>query len=129
MVEKVTMRTATTLPTTLPGQNLMERRYTGLLVALGVLTYLLVAATIGGAVVSSMVLGLRAPVLLPAVALAVAAYAAEYASRRARDVLPKNVALAVYVAAALLLPAPWAVLIAAVAITACHLTRPGASTT
>src|SRR5947207_2672590 len=54
------MRTATTLPG-LPGQNVMERRHTGLLVALGVLTYLLVAATIGGAVVSTTALG---PVVL-----------------------------------------------------------------
>jgi diguanylate cyclase (GGDEF)-like protein len=139
MVEIVTMRKARTLPgqnvnvtmrkaTTLPGQNVMERRHTDLLVALGALTYLLVAATIGGAVVSAAALGLRAPVLLPAAALALAAYAAERTSRRARDVLRKNVALAVYVAAALLLPAPWPVLIAAVAITACQLTRPGAST-
>src|SRR5207248_10284012 len=93
-----------------------------------VLAYLVVAATLRGAVVRTTALGLRAPVLLPALALAVAAYATEILSRRARDVLPKNVALAIYVAAALLLPAPWAVLIAAVAITACHLTRPGAST-
>src|SRR5437764_7776314 len=139
MVDIVTMRKASTLPgqnvnvtmrkaSTLPGQNVMEQRHTDLLVALGVLTYLLVAATISGAVVSAAVLGLRAPVLLPAAALALAAYAAEYMSRRARDVLRKNVALAVYVAAALLLPAPWPVLIAAVAITACQLTRPGAST-
>src|SRR5918912_3523999 len=139
MVEIVTMRKATTLPgqnvngtmrkaTTLPGQNMMERRRTDLLVVLGVLTYLLMAATIGGAVVSAAAWGLRAPVLLPAAALALAAYAAECTSRRARDVLRKNVALAVYVAAALLLPAPWPVLIAAVAITACQLTRPGAST-
>src|SRR5919198_3043183 len=137
MVEIVTVRKARTLPsqnvtmrkaTTLPGQNVMEHRHADLLVALGVLTYLLVAATIGGAVVSAAALGLRAPVLLPAAALAVAAYAAGPPSRRARDVLRKNVALAVYVAAALLLPAPWPVLIAAVAITACQLTRPGAST-
>src|ERR687883_1165579 len=140
MAEIVTMRTATTLPsqnvngtmrtaTTLPGQNALERRHTDLLVTLGALGYLLVAATMGGAVVSVAALGLRAPVLLPAAALAVAAYAAECTSRRARDVLRKNVALAVYVAAALLLPAPWPVLIATVAITACQLTRPGASTT
>jgi diguanylate cyclase (GGDEF)-like protein len=139
MVDIVTMRKASTLPgqnvnvtmrkaSTLPGQNVMEQRHTDLLVALGVLTYLLVAATISGAVVSAAVLGLRAPVLLPAAALAVAGYVAERTSRRARDVLRKNVALAVYVAAALLLPAPWTVLIAAVAITACQLTRPGAST-
>src|SRR5437764_3462681 len=139
MVEIVTMRKARTLPgqnvnvtmrkaTTLPGQIVRERRHTDLLVALGVLTYLLVAATIGGAVVSAAAVGLRAPVLLPAAALAVAAYAAECTSRRARDVLRKNVGLAVYVAAALLLPAPWPVLVAAVAITACQLTRPGAST-
>jgi diguanylate cyclase (GGDEF)-like protein len=139
MVEIVTMRKATPLPgqnvngtmrkaTTLPGQIVRERRHTDLLVALGVLTYLLVAATIGGAVVSAAAVGLRAPVLLPAAALAVAAYAAECTSRRARDVLRKNVGLAVYVAAALLLPAPWPVLIAAVAITASQLTRPGAST-
>src|SRR5437764_540240 len=139
MVEIVTMRKARTLPgqnvnvtmrkaTTLPGQNVMERRHADLLVALGALTYLLVAATIGGAVVSAAALGLRAPVLLPAAALALAAYAAEYMSRRARDVLRKNLALAVYVAAALLLPAPWPVLIAAVAIIACQLTRPGALT-
>ncbi len=79
MVEIVTMRKATTLPsqnvhvtmkkaTTLPGQNMMERRCTDLLVALGVLAYLLVAATIGEAVVSAAALGLRAPVLLPAAA-------------------------------------------------------------
>jgi diguanylate cyclase (GGDEF)-like protein len=139
MAEIVTVRTATTLPsqnvngtvrkaTTLPGQNAMEHRHTDLLGALGVLTYLLVAATIGGAVVSAAAWGLRAPVLLPAAALALVAYAAERTSRRACDVLCKNVALAVYVAAALLLPAPWPVLIAAVAITACQLTRPGAST-
>ena len=124
MAEIVTVRKATTRP----GQNVMERRHTDLLVMLGALAYLLVAATIGGAVVSAAALGLRAPVLLPAAALALAAYGAECTSQRARDVLRKNVALAVYVAAALLLPAPWPVLIAAVAITTCQLTRPGAST-
>src|SRR5919202_2376541 len=137
MVEIVTVRKARTLPsqnvtmrkaTTLPGQNGMEHRHADLLVALGVLTYLLVAATIGGAVVSAAASGLRAPVLLPAAALALAAYVEERTPRRACDVLRKNVALAVYVAAALLLPAPWPVLIAAAAITACQLTRPGAST-
>ena len=121
--EIVTMRKATTRP----GRKVMEWR-SSVLVALAVLTYLLVAATIGGAVVSAAAAGLGAPVLLPAAALAVAAYAAECTSRRTRDVLRKNVALAVYVAAALLLPAPWPVLIAAVAMTACQLTRSGAST-
>src|SRR5436305_1020267 len=53
MVDIVTMRKASTLPgqnvnvtmrkaSTLPGQNVMEQRHTDLLVALGVLTYLLV---------------------------------------------------------------------------------------
>src|SRR5919201_418962 len=119
MVEIVTVRKATTLP----GQNVnvtMRKATT--------LPGLLVAATLGGAVVSAAALGLRAAVLLPAAALALAAYAAERTSRRVRDVLRKNVALAVYVAAALLLPAPWPVLIAAAAITACQLTRPSAST-
>src|SRR5437868_951453 len=98
---------------TWPAQNVARRRRTDLLVALGALAYLLVAAAIAGAVVITAPPDLRAPLLLPAVVLAAAAYVAECTSRRARDVLPKNLALAVYVAAALLLPAPWPVLIAA----------------
>jgi diguanylate cyclase (GGDEF)-like protein len=123
-VDIVSMRTTTTPA----AQTKRARRRTDLVVALGTVAYLLLAVGLGAALIITVAPDPRSPVLLPAVALAVAAYVAECASRRARDVLPKNVALAVYVAAALLLPVPWPVLIAGTAITACHLTRPGAST-
>src|SRR5579864_781353 len=67
------------------------------------------------------------PLAAPAVAFAVAAYIAERASRRSKLVLARKAPLAIYAPAALLLPAPWPVLIAAVSVVACYLTLRGGS--
>lgn len=67
------------------------------------------------------------PLVAPAVAFAVAAYLAERASRLSKLVLARKAPLAVYAPAALLFPAPWPVLIAAVSVVACYLTLAGGS--
>lgn len=105
--------------------RLAGERWERLLIALAAISYLLLAAVAAGAVVAVAMPGLQARLLPLAGMFAVAAYATERASHRATDVFAKNAALALYVVAAMLLPAPWAVLIAAVAVIACHLTKTG----
>ena len=90
-----------------------------------VLAYAALAVVLGGAVVVVAVDGLKGPILLIVAAFAVAAYAIERASRRARNVLAKNAAPVLYLIAALVLPPPASVLIAVVAVAACHLTWTG----
>ncbi len=116
------MGSTTSLP---PRDRGISAAGTALAVAL-VLVYAVVAVVLAGATVVVAFDSLRWPLLLIVAAFAATAYAVERGSQRAANPLVKNAAPALYLVAALLLPAPAATLIAAGAVAGCHLTWSGA---
>lgn len=92
------------------------------------LAYTVLAVAFAGTVVGVAAGGLQGPIFLLVAAFVAMAYAVERASHRAANVLAKNVAPTLYLGAALFLPAPSSIVIAVIAVVACHLTWSGAST-
>ena len=102
-----------------PSATPRDRHHPLALVA--VLAYVCLAAVASSAVILASP-GISATAGWLAGTLAVASYAAERTSERYRNLQARNVALGLYVLAALVLPPPWALVIAAIAIIASHMT-------